>query len=294
MDSKRQPAQILVITLFVLMILAIIVVGVVAVANKDVLQATSDQAYNELYDAAERSIISIIDQYGSASTPLTNLTNSSLVPSGYSCTSIGSGQYRCTRAETGITNELLVRDTTDIVDYELGKDDSLTLSLNNYRGEFQLNWAGEAAIEFALHYYDTSTATYGVITDVYDNNTQLVFNNNGGDPLNDPLGNHPITFQTYSGGGIRFNLASTVGINANRRLDYMRMTVRMRGDAGSTLLSIRPATSGLPNQVRVFEAASYASNSNHVLAQAITQVPLFPQIINILNYGLLTGSGVTK
>lgn len=298
MQSNKKPAQILVVTLFVLMIVAVIVVGVVSVAGKDALQTTADVQYNQLYDAAERTIITIIDSYGSATTPLSNLTNSSLVPSGYTCqannTTCPLGQYLCTRSETGVTNQLCIRDSRDISDYELSKDDSFVMPLNNYRGELQIAWVGEAALEFALHYYDTSTATYGVVNDLFDNNNPLIFSSNGGDPFSDPAGVHALAFQTNASGGIRFNLSSTTGINANRRLDYLRITPRMRGDTGVILLDVTASSAGLPYQVRVFDSVSFASNDNHILAQAVSQVPLFPQIINILHYGLLTDSAVTK
>lgn len=303
MKPQTQKAQILVVTLFVLMIVAVIVVGVVSVASKDVLQTTADRQYTELYDAAERSIMGMIDVYSNPSVPLNNLTMPANLPAGYTCVpnsatcqenngNPGAGQYLCTRAEAGIVNQLCIREARDIWEYELAKDDSLVMPLNNYRGQLTMAWIGNSALEFALHYYNTATGTYGVIHDVFDNNS--ILNSNGGDPFSDPFNNHAFPFQSESAQGIRFTLGNVTGVNANTRLDYLRITSRMRDDAGITLVDVTAQNAGLPNQVRVFDSTSYAQDDNHVFAQAVTQVPLFPQIINILHYGFLTDGSVTK
>ncbi|MBL8014842.1 MAG: hypothetical protein JNK26_01480 [Candidatus Doudnabacteria bacterium] len=293
MRHKHLSGQILVVTLMILIIIAIIVVGVVAVGSKDVLQSITDQRYNELYDAAERSIVGLIDKYGDPTEPLTNLTNSAQVPSGYSCAldpSV-SGQYRCT--VNSVYNLLFVRDSRDVVDYELNKDDSLTLNMNGYRGTVVVSWTGTAALEFSLIYNDAGTIRN--INDLYDNNSPTIFTANGGNPLSDPNNTHAFPFVTNAGGGIRFNIGGITGLPAAATTYALRITPRMSGSAGNILLSVIPQNAGYPNQVRIFNGASLSTQADvGVLAEAITQVPLFPQIANVFQYGFLTGGGIAK
>lgn len=295
MKTKTWNAQILLVTLLVLMIIIIIVVGVVALANRDVVQTVSNQKYSELYNSAETTVLKLVDRYGKGSIPLSNLTAAANVPSGYACTAdTVPGQYKCSRSETNVVNQLTVVDSKDVIDYELGKDKSFTVNLSGYRGEIQMNWTGNVAIEFGLIYQESGV--YKLIGDLYDTNNPLIFESNGGDPLTDPSNNHAIAFATNPGvGGIRFTVGSTAGLPAGATTISLRVTARMTGTAGSTLLTLRGTGAGYPNQVRVFNSSSYSvQTGTNVLAQVVTQIPLYPQVASVLYYALLTNGIVQK
>lgn len=307
-EKKSQPqGQILIVTLFVLMIVAIIIVGVVAVSSRDVLQLVISKRYDEFYDAAERTITGMITKFGSSSTTLSQLLNSSNLPSGYSCaTDSVPGQYKCTRGgEPQRINDLFIRDSRDIVEYELGKDEPMTVNLGTYRGEMQISWTGAAALEFGILYY-TSDNNYHVLFDYYENVADPVFTSYGGDPLVPNTDTHPFQFQSNPTGGIRFNINTAVGTNNPAYL--LRITPRMKGDGGTIRITVKPTgTSGYPNQVRVFEAASYGEtyidpttgefqnyDNADIYAAAQAQVLLYPQLPAVFHYGLLTPNLLRK
>lgn len=292
MKKTILSAQILLVTLLTLMVVAIIVIGVAAVASRDVQQVVANRNYSQLYDSAENSILEFVDKYGDLDEPLVNVTNPTSIPAGYSCqpdTSI-PGAYRCAKTEGTTVNELTIYESRDVIDYELAKDKSFLVNLGGYRGEIQMTWTGSAAIEFGLVY--TDGGQYHMIGDLYD--TSGVFTNNGGDPLSDPYGNHRFAFVNYPG-GVRFNIASTNGLPGGANTLYLRVTARMQDDPGSTLLSLSGPGVGFPNQVRVFHGYGYSTlDEVDVLADVISQVPLFPQVAPIFHYALLVDSAVNK
>lgn len=291
--QKRKSAQVLVVTLMVLIIVAIIVVGVVAVATRDVASTITDQRYNELYNTAERAITGLIDKYGDPTEPLSNLAQSTEVPAGYACSLGGAfaGQYTCNF--NGSLNRVFIRDSRDVIGFELAKDDSLTLNMNGYRGNINVSWQGTAALEFSLIYNNAGVISN--INDLYDNNSPQIFTDNGGNPITDPRNTHAFPFANNPSGGIRFTVGSITGLPAGATTHSLRITPRMSGSSGNILLNVSGTAAGYPNQVRIFEAAVLPNNGDvGVLAEAVTQIPLFPQIVNLFHYGLLVRGQVVK
>ncbi|MCA9379356.1 hypothetical protein KC640_02920, partial [Candidatus Dojkabacteria bacterium] len=270
------------------------VIGVAAVASRDVQQVVTNRNYSQLYDNAENGILEFVDKYGDIDQPLVSLTNPANIPSGYNCQPDIAipGAYKCTRTDGTDVNELTIYESKDVVEYELAKDKSFLVDLGGYRGNLQFTWTGDTALEFGLVY--TNAGKYYMIGDLYDTNTPTVFTDNGGDPLSDPQGNHKFAFTSLAG-GVQFNVGSTIDLPAGAATLYLRVTARMQDNPGSTLLSISGPGAGFRNQVRVFHSYSYSSLDDvDVLADVVTQVPLFPQVAPIFHYVLLVDSAVTK
>jgi len=290
MKQKTYPAQILLVSLLVLMIIGVIVVGVVAVASRDVLQTTSNQQYQKVYNVAESSIYQVIDKYGDANIDLSNLTTEPF--STGSCVTIDVNTYKCTFTEQGVTTEMEIRDNAKVENFELTKDSSLELDLSGYRGNLLVNWTGTAAIEFGLM-YDENALTK-MIGDLYD--TAGIFVASGNPPTQRTVPeNHPFLFNLDPGGnGITFNIAGVQGLPGTAQTLSLRLTARMDQTQGAINISVT-GDSGFPKQIREFTATSYDTTSDvQATATVVTQIPLLPQAPSALNYPLLTKDTVQK
>jgi hypothetical protein len=288
-EKDNYPAQILLVSLLVLMIIGVIVVGVVAVASRDVLQTTSNQQYQKVYNAAESSIYQVIDKYGDASVDLSSLTTEPF--STGSCATVDINTYNCTFTEEGVTTEMEIRDNSDVEDFELTKDNSLELDLTGYRGNLVLSWTGAAAIEFGLIYEENGITK--MIGDLYD--ASNIFTNSGNPPTQrtNPE-QHPFLFDLDPSGGIRFNIANIQGLPGVAQTLSLRLTARMDETQGAINISLS-GDSGFPKQIREFIATSYDIASDvQATATVITQIPLLPQAPSALNYALLTRDTVQK
>jgi hypothetical protein len=294
MQSEPLKGQILLTTLLVLIIVAIIVVGVIAVVRRDVQQTVANELYQDLYNVSENSIFEIIDLYTSERTTLSLSQIQGDMPTA-SCSDDTDFQgYRCEIVGTDYTTVFQLRDTSEVTDYELGKDESLQLGLNGYRGDIILSWSGEAALEFGLVYLDGSEYKY--IGDLYDKVN--VFDESGNDPLTDPPPeNHAFPFDNQPVGSetsFKFNIANITGLPGSATTQSLVIRSRVREEASVIKLNVK-GDATLADQIREFIATSYKPNAGvDVVASVKTQVPLFPQVLPIFYYALGVDGPVAK
>jgi len=294
MQKRALSAQILLTTLLVLIIVAIIVVGVIAVVRRDVQQTVANQLYQDLYNVSENSIFEIIDLYTSERTTITLAQLQEDLPQAACSDDADFQGFRCEITGTDSTTILQLRDTADVTDYELGKDESLQLGLEGYRGVLNVSWTGEAALEFGLVYLDGGEYKY--IGDLYDKVN--VFDASGNDPLTDPPPqNHAFPFDNQPEGredSFKFNIADITGLPGGATTYSLVIRARDKDEAGTIKLNVS-GDSGLTDQVREFIATSYKPDAGvDVVASVRTQVPLFPQVLPIFYYALGVDGPVTK
>ncbi len=290
-SEKFLRGQILVVSLLVLMVVGIIVVSVVSIASRDASQTVTNQKYDDVYNAAESGLLTIIDKYGNPTAVLSSLSTD--FPG--KCTANNSKSYTCSLVDAvnNKTNVVDIQDTNVIDNYQLDKDESLILNLNGYTGEIDINWTGSAAIEFGM-LYDQS-GTIKIIGDLYDKVD--VFTSSGNDPLLDPNPqNHAFPFQqNLSGiGGIKFTVSSISGLPVGATPKSLRITNRMAGTGGNIKLDVT-GQAGFPDQIRQITSAAYETSADiKTIAKVQSQVPLYSQIAPLFHYGLLVDSVVSK
>jgi hypothetical protein len=295
----KQPimrGQIMLVTLLTLMVLGVITVGIIATTNRDVYQTVSNQQYEELYNRSEEIVFTILDKYSKTATGGQLVTLSSLrTDFGGNCVETVSGRsYTCNLPDTSgqVNTEVKINDTDVFQDFELAKDDTLTLNLSGYSGQLNVSWQNSAAIDLSL-VYTTSAGEYRVASDLFD--LAGVFASNGGDPF--AGGTHDFQFSTLrapNSNNFRVNIGSAINTAAGDTPRLLMITPRMAGATGSILLSIE-TTLPVP-QVREIVASSQVVGAvNAPLPSVRTQIPLHPQVPSIFSgYALLVDSGVQK
>lgn len=298
--TRQLPAQMMVVTLIVMMILSIITVTLVGGAISSANRVQSDSQYQQLFASSEQAILTMIDEYGRSDSEgkLVSLQDLPTLPTDIAdCSPQAGGSYLCELdgLDELHTTELTVADLSDFYDYELEKDQALTLKLNDYGGEILLSWTGEVAIDFGLFYRDAGTSRVEVIRDIYD--LSGVMSRNGEDPIVDPAGNHSFDFVSYQdpdSQNMRFDLENVAGIEVADELLWLTVTPRMTND-GSTLLDIEAPNAGFPDQMRELVARTYLnSQDNTPIASARSIIPLHPQTYSLLEYALLSEGSLAK
>lgn len=288
-------AQILVITLLALVIISIIIVGVFNLATRDVQQTVANREYERLYNAAESRIFELVDEFGKyTDVDLPSLVEpsspSELRNIGTNCVTVDPSQINCDFKDGTTLVSMEIDDTDEIIDFELGKDDSITLDLSGYRGDIEFNISNSSAIEFSLVY--TLSGEPYVVNDFFD--VDGVFSSNGGDPLSDPNGTHAFTFFPIAGtSNYRFTIGNISGLPLSARPEFITLTGR-RNAEGIALLDVS-GNAGFPNQIRRITTISYdQATDTNVVARVVTQIPLAPQQLALFNYVLLTPDTVSK
>lgn len=295
LPKSKFPGQILVITLLALVIISIIIVGVFNLTTRDVQQTVANSEYERLYNAAEGRVFELVDELGTNTD--TNLSDLIATSSTSDLRNIASDcvvqlptKIDCNFYEGTTIVNMEIEDTDEIIDYELGKDDAITLDLSGYRGDIQFRISQGSALEFSLVY--TLSGEPYVINDLFDD--QGVFDSNGGDPLSDPAGNHAFNFFPVTGSDYyRFTVGNIVGLPLSGQPEFITITGR-RNTQGLALLDVS-GNSGFPVQVRRISTVSYdPETQSNVVARVITQIPIAPQHLSIFNYVLLTPDVVAK
>jgi type II secretory pathway pseudopilin PulG len=303
--QTKQPAQILLVTILVLMIISIIVVGVVSLANKDVQQTVSQQQYEQVLNVAESNLLQFVNRYGGTSGAF-----STMIADNPLCSLISTTEFECDLpvSSDAIVTNLEIFDTNVVEDLELTKDESFELDLvsnpatgQGFRGKVLFNYTGTVALEFALTY--SQTGVVQTITDVFDVSGGQIYDVLQGDPLDNSDIKHPFNFVQEPTGEYSFLIHTIDGFAGTSRPISLRVTARMGPTETVTLLDITGNSGGLPlatagvfpNQVRKYITASYPEGENaSIVAKVIAQVPLLPQAAYFLHSGLLTPNDVTK
>ena len=300
---KRIPAQIMVVTLITLMVLGIVTVSIVTTARQDVQQTVNTAQYEKLFATSEENILTILDEYGKtdATGKLVSLsTLPTSVPTGLgSCTQLSSNNFECNfndANDADVESVLIVRDITDFDDYELGKDQSLTLNLGGYQGEVRLEWSGNAAIDLGLVYSDF-TGNYQIVRDLFDPTGLL--DSSGGNPFTDPQpgGLHPfpfVSFNTPTSNSFRFNISSIDGLPIGATTELLTITARIPATSGVIALLDFEADALQPQMREVLATSDNIVDPVSSTATARTLLPLYPQNYSLLEYGILLNSQLAK
>lgn len=296
--SKRKSAQIMVVTLLVMMILGIITVGVASNASRDTLQSVSSRQFEDLYDTSEERVFTILDKYSKIKNVSGQLYELNDLNYDYptDCTEIRSNkEYECIFSlNNSVESEVIVEDITNFDDYEIYKDEMFMFDLDGYVGEIRMSWEGEAAIDMGLIYRNTSSNRYFVIRDLYDRLS--IMDAAGGDEFS--TDRHAFRFNTYQSpntNSFRFSISQISGFNSSgNQSEYLFIIPRIDGDNGSIKLSFSAASS-LKEQMRVVTASSYVLGiDNGPVPSVRSMIPLAPQIPSIFAYSLMVDGPVVK
>lgn len=281
--SDKKNAQIMLITLLVLIVLGILLAGIVLVLRRDTEQTVANAKFEQLFNSAEANLQSVVNEVGDASEELNTLPGSfseciaDQANIEYTCTFVNS---EFSSIET--TTEVNIENTKEVEDYEVNKDKSFALDLNGYADTIEISWDSDVAMELTF-IYETSGGDLQVITDIYDSPGVL----------DTPVVSHSFTFSNTTSRSFQTNLSTISGFSGTART--LILTPRTDNPLGSTRISLRAITNipAFPYQMRVFTSASFdQADGSSPVARIITQIPLTPQIDSIFNYGLFTDSDI--
>ncbi len=283
--TVRQPGQILVMTVLLLLVISLTVIGVTAVAARNASQVGGNVDYAKSYNTAEGTLLSVIDELSSPELNLSSLAGSKLGDLDCVAASGAGSEIVCgTTDPDGRRSVITASEQSTVSNYNLGIDEYFDIILsqgtNSYRDSISLSWLGKASFEVDLIYEEVSgkLATAKQIVDIADN-----YEAGGAAGIFSPAprieGDNSITID------LRDITVSKVPATAK----YKFLRIRTVSKDSATSISIRPlSTTGLfPNQIRQIEAFSYDSSSSTGSTPVIqSQLPLSPQVIPALRYGL--------
>jgi len=290
--NKKNEGQILVIVILVLFTLSIIVLGVIAIVSNDVEQSLGSKQYEISYNKSEESIQKILTDYADTDVSLAGVVNEA----GYSCSPSVLNAYTCDFDYSDMQTTINVSDSDEVIDYELGKDETFKVVLNDYQGVVEVEWTGDVAMLFQVDYQQTN-GEYKSLTDMHDAGNFVTSGN-----LEHPLGlNIPVQTENrviIDLAAIKSNLLLTGSKLAFfSKFTGLKMKALMKEDANvSTLLSVK-GNAGFPIQVRRLESVSYPTGADSIVVSApvlITQIPFAGREPELMNYVIKTKSVLNK
>lgn len=282
--KRNLSGQILVIVVIVLLLLSIIIISFVAVVTRDTEQSLSAEEYETSYNLSEEKLQRLLEDYSDVEKDLSGLLGVE------GCYISGSeSEYKCSYNYDNLHTDVTVLDTNKIDNYEIGKDETLTLTLNNYLGPLVISWTNDSAIELTLDYIN-SDFEYKNIKDVY--NQGEIFSQAGAGDADHPM-NYVIDPNNEK--SIQVNTTSITGISSADSLQSLKIKLMMKDDNASSLISVSGENT-LPKQIREFKAVTYykstgADSSAPIL---ITQIPLAGRLPELFNYVYKSNTQVTK
>ena len=291
-QNQNAKGQILLITLLVLTILSIITITIILINSRDIKEVSSNRKYDQIYAAVEDKTKELIRTFGRYETPLTTLSNAP-----YNCFPESSNKYNCTYTlASGVYNaNIVVSNEKSYVDYQVFKDRGLEINLVGYKDYLDLHWEKsglpaneQASMEFILVYTDAA-GNYRVKTDVY---------NPAGVYTSAPAAGSPFTYfenPGYPGNTFARRIGFSTSLTATENPQKLVIIPRMTATNGSVELDVSPTTPGIyPDQVRVFKGNSYDNSDDETpVVNIVTQIPIYPQTLGLLDYALLTQGNVT-
>ncbi len=302
MNYKK--GQILLITMLVLMVLAIVIVGIVIVTNRDIGQVTTNQKYEQLYNVAETELQRVVAKYGVSTVRLGDLSRDPDLDEYITdCTPVNESLalgYDCSVSDENalgleLDTEILVVDRKEIRNLEIYKDESITVKLEGYKQSLDVTWDQNVAMEFSMNFFIDSNNN-----GTWDQNEEIkevsdIFDNFGVFNSKDPTNTFGFT-SINSGRGVRFRINSISTLPANYYTRSITITPRTReNNPNPVLLSVVPSDPGsFPFQVRAFETTTYDTLDNNTpVVEVNSQVSLESQIDSIFNYSLITNGNIS-
>jgi hypothetical protein len=279
--AANRPAQILVFTVLILLVISLAVISITTTVARNSKQVFSNLEYEKSYNYAEAETISAINALSNPNYDLTDLSADGL--GDLECTAAGS-KFICSRdLDEGTRRVVLSITETNVVEnYDLAAGDYFDVILgtggsNFYTGNVEFRWVGETAFDISLVYLDAS------------NNLKTAHQ------IIDSAGVY-----TSSGAGF-FSPAPTISQNSlllnlqqvNKSLvpngsKYKYLRIKSVSRDFGTSITIRPQGGGnFPQQVRRVEAFSYNIETAASPAPVVlTQLPLSPQVPSNLTLGV--------
>ncbi len=291
---KRESAQILVVVLLVLSIMAIFIMSVAVSARRDVFERVTNEKYEQYYSLSENRLLQLV-QDSKITSNISFLTTKYPYVAGSGCRAIGV-TYNCDfsdSAQTGSVDTLgtnvIIFDTATISDLPITKDSTFLVALvpGLNQPQITMSWTGaKVAWEISLDIRNSTTGEYFVLKDIYD----------GAGVLTPGPQTHIFGFVGATANSVTFNLNAYTGRAANYLMQDFRIKPIIKSGEQSTQLSMVGQT--LP-QVRQFTAkgvSSVASQTGNTSPTVILQVqlPLNPAPVAILDYVLRSETDVRK
>ncbi len=282
--AKTKPAQILVVTLMIMVVITIAITSIVSITLRNSQQVQLNTEYRRTYNLAESRLLSMIDDVNKNN--IHESIGDGSVDFGGNCSVLTPGpqpEFSCNfdESEPGYRSIANVRDTNVIENFELSANEYFNVILNNSVTSLELSWTGQTnAVELVLGYF--SNFKDRQLTSIIDKNNVYSL------PTDPELSKSG--FLTESAVAVEnkviINFSEVINLPApqNRELNYLRIKNISRG--GGTSLSLR-ASSGasLPNQLRVIDVFSYSNRNVESASPLITtRIPLSPPVSDIFNY----------
>lgn len=313
--KKQKKAQIMLITLIVLMIVAISVIGITILINRDTEQVAQNQAYTQIANATESKLNTYVREFGGLNFDLTqdlpaecNEFFDPMAPNDivYTC-EFSDNEF----STLFVDIETEFRDTNSITEVPVQVDQAYTIRLvdssgtTGYRNQLHLEWTGSIALEFTLIYENSLAGTFEAIKDIYDGHGVFESFNTAPQPGlaqnpndNSPNAYHEFTFLTNvnsltpAQNATTIDLAAILGASPDLIPQYLLVTPRKNPSTAilATDLTVEPENEAtFPPQLREFVVIGFDStNEESPSATFTSSIPLVPQLDSIFNYALLT------
>jgi len=302
--QKNISGQVLVIVLLVLSIVGIFVVAIASNAQRDIQQTIRDEKYEQYYSLAEQVILEAI----TTDDLLTYQFNGD-----GSCLDQGSGGFNCTvtkSSETDSSDNVQIElnvlpESNNIEKLPLKKDQTLTLSLTNFKEDIILSWTGEqVALNLSLDYLDNTSGEYKTVKGIYDGNqSNPVFE--GTIDANYNIFNFQEVIEEETSLPLTNNISFTIQSAEDKgkitSMDWNPISLRIKpvitNEESYTEVSIKSQNSSFPSQVSKYTATAYSiSNIGPETPTVVleTQIPIHNSPAEFFDYALRSQTEVEK
>ncbi len=298
---NHKKGQILLVTMLVLMVLAIVIVGIVIVTNRDVSQVVQNQKYEQLYNVAETELQKVVAKYGDSTLDLSQLPNDRDLSQISGCRPVNESLevgYDCDVSDENalgleLDTSIRVVERKEIRNLEVFKDEAITLRLEGYERGLTVSWDQNVAFEFVLNVFEDTngnriwdqTEKITEVRDIYDSGGVFTSKDNS-----NPFG--------FSGNNqsISFVIDNITSLPSNYRTRSLTIIPRTRANnPNPVLVNVIPSDpASFPFQVRAFETVTFDETDNNTpVVEVNSQVSLESQIDSIFNYSLITNGGIS-
>lgn len=275
--------QILITTLLALTIITLLVASLTIIAGRDVIQLANSERYEQFYNIAESEIKEYISSIGISQNLETHFIAGECLSPSLCQKSINS---IFTPENISTQTLLTVRDTWEIKNIEVKKDNPFEIKLNNnYNGTITFQWEYDTSVvqvAFEIALLVDNGSSKEVLRDVYNPSTAM--NEIGVSGVLFPLG-MPEQDKT------RFSLDLSA-IGSNKLSLWVTPRIISPGVATDIILLKEVTfsdTSNVPLQIREYIAqTSETGNLSSPVVNVVSRIPLTPQIGSLFDYVLLT------
>jgi cysteine-rich repeat protein len=279
----KRPAQILVFTVLILLVISLAVVSITGTTARNSRQVFNNLEYEKSYNYAEAETISAINTLSNPDLDIGDLTVNGV--GDLECKQGSDKKVVCSKdADEGTRRIVLtIFDTNLVENYDLAVGDYFDVILSegdgssSYQGSLNFKWVGETAFDISLIYEDTQGKLH-TAKQLLDPGS--VYTSTGPGFLNPA--------PAINENQVTINLQDVNKTNVPNGSKYKYLRLKSVSRNFGTSITIRPEATGslnLPNQVRRIEAFSYLTETASSAAPVVlTQLPLSPQVPAPLTY----------